>query len=599
MKKISRKKLSEKKISYITVVWKIFITVLLAAPLWILLDCAAMLLSSVCYAFITIVKQQLFDTITDVAAGNTDYQTLIFVTAGVVLFQIGNELLNAVCNFTWVPAMKSVVGKLRQNIHRKIAKLPGNLFEDVKILECIEKANAGADACYGLYNSIATIFLFYLPYFMVLGIYLWQLKPVLVLALLFIFLPLIINLFIRQKIFEKQVDETIPLKREKDYYESELFSRETCKENRLYGTYSFFKNKYTNINFKYCEKKWKAVKKAGKIDLGMRSLTLAGYLGVIILLLYFMLDKSISVGAFAAVFSSITTLITFMNDAIGNYLSSLFDSIGVLKNYLEFFELPEEVSQSGEVTWNEKVEVKNVSFCYPGTEHKVLDNVCFEINKGETIALVGENGAGKSTLVRILSGVLIPDEGKILVDGKDLFSVCQKERFHHVSAVFQQFIRYQMSLRENVEISADDSDDRKMKQCIEKSEFSLDERFENGYDTMLSREFDGIDLSGGQWQRVALARGLYRDGRFILLDEPTSAIDPIEEGILYRKFKKMIQNKMGIIVTHRLGSARIADRIIVLKNGKIVEQGKHEELLNKHGYYEKMYQEQAKWYKQG
>lgn len=590
MKKESKKK------SNLTVVGRIFIIAVMAAPVWVLLDCAAMLLSSVCYAFSTVVKQLLFDTITDVVAGNTVYQKLILVTVGVVLFQIGNELLNAVCNFTWSPAMKSVVGKLKQKIHRKIAKLPSNLFEDIKVLECIEKANPGADACYGLYNSIATIFIFYLPYFLVLGIYLWQLKPLLVLALPFIFFPLIINLFIRQRIFEKQIDETIPLKRERDYYETEMFSRDTCKENRLYGSYSFFKRKYMAVNMQYFDKKWKSVKKAGLIDIFMKCLTLAGYLGIVILLLHLMLSGDISVGAFAAVFSSINTMIMFMNDAIGNYLSSLFDDIGVLKNYLEFYELPEETNQPGEINWNEKVEVNHVSFTYPGTEQKVLDDVSFEIKKGETIALVGRNGAGKSTLVRILAGVLIPDEGKILVDGKDLFSVCQKERFRHTSAVFQQFIRYQMSLRENVEISDELSNEYKMKECVEKSEFTIDERFEEGYDTMLSREFDGIDLSGGQWQRVALARGLYRDSRFIVLDEPTSAIDPIEEGVLYRKFQKMIQDKMGVIVTHRLGSTKIADRILVLKEGKIVEEGNHEELMNMCGYYQKMYHEQAKWY---
>lgn len=565
---------------------------------WIGLDCAAMLLSSVCYAFSTVVKQWLFDTITDVVAGNTTYEALLFVTICVVLFQIGNELLNAVCNFIWSPAMKSMVGRLKQKIHRKIARLPGNLFEDVKILECIEKANVGADKCYLVYNAIATILLFYVPYFFVLGIYLWRLKPILLLSLLFIFLPLVINLFVRKRIFEKQVDETIPLQREKDYYETELFSRETCKENRLYGSYSFFRKKFIAVNHLFCEKKWKSAKRAGGIDLGMRSLTLAGYLGVILLLLYSMLDGSISVGAFAAVFSSITTLITFMNDAIGNHLGSLFDNLGFLKKYFDFFDLPEETSEQGEVNWSEKVEVKHVSFCYPGTDRKVLDDVSFEIQRGETIALVGENGAGKSTLVRILSGVLIPDEGEILVDGKDLFSVCQEDRFRYVSAVFQPFIKYQMSLRENVEISAQESDYEKMKRCVEQSEFFLDDRFQNGYDTMLSREFDGIDLSGGQWQRVALARGLYRDSRVILLDEPTSAIDPIEEGVLYRKFQKMIQNKMGILVTHRLGSARIADRILVLKDGKVVEQGTHETLLNRQGHYEKMYREQAKWYEQ-
>lgn len=588
--------MKEKKISSVKLVLKIFSITLLASPLWIFVDCMAMLLSSVCYAFSTVIKQWLFDTITDVVSGKETYQTLILVTCLVVLFQIGNELLNAVCNFTWSPAMKSVVGKLKQKIHKKISRLPGNYFEDVEVLECIEKANMGADKCYGLYNSVATIALFYIPYFLVIGVYLWNLKPILTLALAFIFIPLIINLFVRQRIFEKQVDETVPLQREKDYYETEIFSREKLKENRLYGSYSFFKKKFTFVNKIFCKKKWEAIKKAGLIEFIMRILTLAGYLGVIVLLVFLMMDGSISVGAFAAVFSSITTLITFMNDAIGNYLSSLFDNMGALKMYLEFFELPEETTVERPINWDNEVRVKNISFTYPGTDKKVLDNICFDIHKGETIALVGENGAGKSTLVRILTGLLLPDEGEVQVDGENLFEVSPESRFWNVSAVFQKYIKYQMNVRENVTISMDEENDEKFAECLEKSEFSMDDRFVDGYDTMLSKEFDGLDLSGGQWQRLALARGLYRDCKFIVLDEPTSAIDPIEEGIMYRKFQELIENKMGIIVTHRLGSAKMADRILVLREGRLVEFGTHTELIEKNGYYAMLYQEQAKWY---
>lgn len=588
--------MKEKKISSVKLVLKIFGITLLASPLWIFVDCMAMLLSSVCYAFSTVIKQWLFDTITDVVSGKETYQTLILVTCLVVLFQIGNELLNAVCNFTWSPAMKSVVGKLKQKIHKKISRLPGNYFEDVEVLECIEKANIGADKCYSLYNSVATIALFYIPYFLVIGVYLWNLKPILTLTLAFIFIPLIINLFVRQRIFEKQVDETVPLQREKDYYETEIFSREKLKENRLYGSYSFFKKKFTFVNKSFCKKKWEAIKKAGLIEFVMRILTLAGYLGVIVLLLFLMLDGSISVGAFAAVFSSITTLISFMNDAIGNYLSTLFDNMGPLKKYMEFFELPEETTMEKPIDWKNEVRVKNISFTYPGMDKKVLDNISFDIHKGETIALVGENGAGKSTLVRILIGLLLPDEGEVLVDGENLFEVSPESRFKNVSAVFQKYIKYQMNVRENVTISMDEENDEKMIECLDKSEFPMDNRFVNGYDTMLSKEFDGIDLSGGQWQRLALARGLYRECNFIVLDEPTSAIDPIEEGIMYRKFQELIKNKMGIIVTHRLGSTKMANRILVLREGRLVEFGTHKELIEKNGYYAMLYQEQAKWY---
>ena len=198
--------------------------------------------------------------------------------------------------------------------------------------------------------------------------------------------------------------------------------------------------------------------------------------------------------------------------------------------------------------------------------------------------------------MRILSGILEPDEGEVLVDGANIMNFNMDSRFAFVSAVFQKFIRYQMTLRENVEISNDIEDEERMRMCLEKSEFEMGEFLFDDYDTMLSREFKGVDLSGGQWQRIALARGLYRTNHFIILDEPTAAIDPIEEGILYRKFQDLIKDKMGVIVTHRLGSARIANKIIVLDKGKVIEIGTHKELMALGGKYATLYKKQAEWY---
>ncbi len=335
----------------------------------------------------------------------------------------------------------------------------------------------------------------------------------------------------------------------------------------------------------------------------MKFLTLGGYLGIIVLLLVFMLQNRISVGAFAAVFSSITTMITFMADAIDHYLSNLFDHAPMLKRYVEFFDIPEETCGRGEIRWEDRIRLRHISYVYPGSDKKVLDDISFDIRAGQTVALVGENGAGKSTLVHILAGLYAPTAGRVEVDGKDLYAVRPEDRFADVSAVFQKFNRYRMSVRGNVAIAADvpgSEEDREkwLWECIRQSEFRIDENFDRGLDTMLSREFDGINLSGGQWQRLALARGLYRQNRLIVLDEPTSAIDPLEEGILYRKFREMIRGRMGVIVTHRLGSARLADHILVLKKGRVAEQGRHEELLEKDGYYAKMWREQAKWYQE-
>lgn len=590
--------MKKKKLSYITVTKRILHTVITTAPKWILLDCLAMLLSSVCYAFGTVVKQQLFDAITGVVAGTVGMMALIGVTIFVIVFQMGNELLNAVCNFTCAPASRDVTGKLKRKIHAKISRLPAKMFEDVETLECIKKADMGVKHCYGLYNAIATILVFYLPYFLTIGIYMWKLRPALLLGLLFIFIPLMINLFVRQFLFEKQIDEVVPVQREAEYYETELFSRDKMKENRIYGTYTFFKKRYNEKQQEYCQKQWKVVKKAGLIELGLRVLTLCGYAAVIILLLFSVLDGYISVGAFAAIFSSIATFISFMNDAVGHYLGNLFENMGSLRNYVTFLELPEEPVTQKEIGWEKELVANHITFTYPGNENKVLDDVSLAIHAGETIALVGENGAGKTTLVRVLSGILEPDSGEVLVDGTNIMELNPESRFAYASGVFQKFSRYQMTLKENVEISGGEVQEKDVQQCLLDSGFEMDERLIDGYDTMLSREFDGIDLSGGQWQRVALARSLYRTSRFIVLDEPTAAIDPIEEGVLYRKFRELTRGKMGVIVTHRLGSARIADKIIVLDKGKIVESGTHEELIERNGKYALMYREQAKWYQE-
>lgn len=566
------------------------------SPGWIALDSGAMLISAVCYAFATVIKQLLFDSISDVVSGKKEIAALIFITVVVILFQFGNELINAICNFTWSPAMRSTAGKIRKEIHGKIARLPGNCFEDVKCLELIEKANLGAEKCYGLYNSLATIGVFYVPYFIVLGVYLFRLSPILLLALLFIFIPLVINLYIRQKIFTKQIDEIVPEKRKLDYYESEIYHRDFLKENRIFGAYSFFTGKYKDANLSYSQIRWKAEKKNAFIEIGLRSITLLGYIGVIFLIVILLMNGSISVGAFAAVFSSISTMITFMNDALGNYLGSIFENMGGISRVLDFFELEEEPTKKEKVDWTQDIEVRNLSFSYPNTNVKVLDNISFTIKGNQTIALVGENGAGKSTLIKILLGILHPDSGEILVGGENIHEIDPRERILKISAVFQKFNKYQISVKDNVQISSDHIDDIEFKKCLNKSEFVMDETFINGYDTILSKEFGGIDLSGGQWQRLAIARGLYRNSDFMTLDEPTAAIDPIEESILYRKFQQMVYGKKSIIVTHRMGSSKLADRIIVLKGGKVVEDGTYDELMKLGGEFASLYSEQAQWY---
>ena len=237
----------------------------------------------------------------------------------------------------------------------------------------------------------------------------------------------------------------------------------------------------------------------------------------------------------------------------------------------------------------------DASFCYPGRDTAAIDGASLSIASGETIAIVGENGAGKSTLVRLLTGLYGPDEGTVTIGGLDSKKIHPSAVFSGISGVFQRYQRYKMTLGDNVTISSATGtpDDDNIQGALDKAEFNEDGLL---LDSMLSPEFDGIDLSGGQWQRLAIARGLYRSSDFIVLDEPTAAIDPIEETRIYNQFKRLAKDKSAIIVTHRLGSTKLADRIVVMDAGKIVDSGTHDELIARPGKYAEMWMAQAAWY---
>ena len=277
----------------------------------------------------------------------------------------------------------------------------------------------------------------------------------------------------------------------------------------------------------------------------------------------------------------------------------MLSKTGLTSNLIYFLSLPERGGDNQHEGDNSgRIELDHVSFTYPGSQNAVLNDVNLSISN-ETVAIVGMNGAGKSTLIKLLTGIYTPDSGRVTINGLDTALSSVDALCSNTSGIFQNFQKYKIGLRDNAAISdmERDTTDGELTDLL--NQVNLKEQTEalpNGLDTMLSADFDGVELSGGQWQRLAIARGLHRKHGIIVLDEPTSAIDPIEEKYLYEQFANIAKGKTAVIVTHRMSSARIADRIVVMHDGTIVEEGTHERLMALGGRYAWMFKKQASWY---
>jgi ATP-binding cassette subfamily B protein len=248
------------------------------------------------------------------------------------------------------------------------------------------------------------------------------------------------------------------------------------------------------------------------------------------------------------------------------------------------------------------VRFEAVSFIYPGSERLVLDRIDLALHPGERLALVGENGAGKSTLAKLLLGLYSPTSGRITVNGTDLNEIDPSHWRAQVAAVFQDFVRYELTVRENItygDLQRLEDEDILLAAAIRSGADQVIAALPGGYTTVLGKSYEeeGQDLSTGQWQKLAIARAYFRDASVLVLDEPTAALDARGEVEVYRRFRDMAEGKSVLLISHRLGSARLADRIVVLEEGRVVEEGRHADLLRRNGRYAEMYSIQASWYR--
>ena len=596
MMRINRK---DAKYGSVKVFIRIFPIVLKSNPIFFCVAHCGMGLYGIVLGMTTIITQLFFDGAIGFSNQMLSFKGILPLLVILSLVYIVSQFLNGATYVVLEALVKKIDGKLSLKIHEKMSKIPPVYFENVYLLDSMNKALQGKTNAIWYVLSIVLVFTYYIPYFTVMAFYLSSVKPMMSLLLLLIFFPILLTHFLRAKLYSKLEDTVAPVRREVEYYEKCMTALEFYKETRITGAFNFFNNLYKDKIALMNKLSLDVSFKANMIELGMKVLSLVGYIGILIIMFLALMNGEISVGMFAAVYASIGFMFSFMEELVNGHLGAIVRNYGTVQNYLYFMELLELQGEAVEISGHDDISLCNVSFTYPGKEKKAVSDVTLTIRNGETVAVVGENGSGKSTLMRLITGIYSPDEGSVLYGENDTKNIARSYLYKNTSAVFQKYQRYKMTLCENIAISDVEnacSQSALDMACTEAGMEKDSESFPMGYHTMLSREFDGVELSGGQWQRIAIARGLFRKHQIIVLDEPTAAIDPIEESKIYEHFAEISKDKTAVIVTHRLGSVKTADRVLVMKDGQLIEQGTHTDLLNMGGEYVRLYKSQEKWY---
>jgi ATP-binding cassette subfamily B protein len=396
-----------------------------------------------------------------------------------------------------------------------------------------------------------------------------------------------------------------PVKRELDYLRQVGGSKEAAKELKLFGLNTFLTNRFTKLSNQILDENLELSRKRLVAASLLSFLSTAGYYGAYVWIIYKTVTGVLSYGDLVFLTQIIMNASSNISQ-IFSTLSSIADQALFLTDLLAFFQMePTVVSKLNALPAPRPIsggfEFIDVSFQYPGTERRVLDRLSFRLEPGERIALIGQNGQGKTTIVKLITRLYDPSGGRILLDGTDLRDYDIADLCKEIGVIFQDFMRYEMTARENIAVGRIEylSDLDRIKGAAEKSlADGVINRLPKSYEQMLGRRFEGgVDLSGGEWQKLALARAYLRESQVLILDEPTAALDARSEFEVFERFNELTKGKMALFISHRFSTVRMAERIIVLENGAIAEEGNHDSLIALGGRYAEMFDLQASSYR--
>lgn len=417
---------------------------------------------------------------------------------------------------------------------------------------------------------------------------------------------ILIALFIYKYFMNYQMkffQELIPVNRKYGYYINLGFNDKLQKDIRLYNMNKMMTDKVVHYNSevnqwlcKYYEKQGRYLGLYGIIN-DLQGAISYGYVGLRVIT--DKLGPRIGLGSFTMYVSAAINF-TKATTEFGNNIISIIQVLGYLDPFMEFMSLPDEGQIGGDLIFEgdvETIEFKDVSFKYPGSDKFVLKDISFIIEKGEKISIVGLNGAGKTTLVKLICRLYRPTKGQILINGHDIFEYEHKSYMKEIAAVFQDYKLFNFTIEENITCQEVNKDSERAMELIE--EVGLKDTIENlpdGIKSLFGKAYDerGIEMSGGESQKIAIARALYKDASLVILDEPTSALDPLAEAEIYENFNSLVGGKTALYISHRMSSSVFCDRILVIDGGSISDFDTHENLMKKEdSLYYKLYKAQA------
>lgn len=563
------------------------------------------ILNALMPAYETVALANFIDCAMDIFRGKRNNADIVFPIVMIVLYILFVNLMPSISNIISITGKSKLTVKMKDLILNKRASLEYMHIENAETQELINRVCSDPVGNFlSGFNNILSAASIIISSISLLAIIMSS-TFISGIVIVIISIPLFAIAMRTGKKNYEMSKEARKIQRRYGYLSDVLTGRDYANERKLFGFSKSMQNDYDDLyvqSFKIeskIEKKTYTNMKSGSM------VTLAVIAVIVSVLLPSLNAGSITLGVFVALVNAVFSLVQTMSWQLSGIMSEYSRLQEYLKDLNSFLALSEkkeacvEPSRTNDFIF-ESLEFRNVSFKYPGTENYVLNKCSFLLNSGKSYSFVGINGAGKSTIAKLIIGLYDDYEGEILLNGINIKQYDYATIKAIISVLFQDFTTYAISMKDNITIGRDMIYNKEeVKNIISQAGLEdLTYELKNNIETSLGKiKEDGVDVSGGQWQRIAIGRLLYSEAKINILDEPTASLDPAAESQLYEMFHRINNNRFTIYITHRLGAAKISDEILVVDGGKIVESGSHEKLMRMHdGLYHKMFNSQKSWY---